>query len=203
MSPCGKLTYITPTFRPLAELVPGIQPQLRQDVVTVTHPFWSGAVVHAPGTGSQKFTWVLGQWNVPDVTPAATGQGSWYSLAWIGIDGTSDVTQIGTVQSVSADNSGNLTKNCYAIYEWWPQGWQAITNFPVSFGDTLLGLICLESTTEAWFSLLNVTRRTHAGFVFTAPRFPRNGRAELSNERLMLRVKPTSKARAVTSACDP
>ena len=164
-----KLTYITPTFRPLAELVPGIQPRLRQDVVTVTHPFWSGAVVHAPGTGSQKFTWVLGQWNVPDVTPAATGQGSWYSLAWIGIDGTSDVTQIGTVQSVSADNSGNLTKNCYAIYEWWPQGWQAITNFPVSFGDTLLGLICLESTTEAWFSLLNVTRRTHAGFVFTAP----------------------------------
>ena len=33
----------------------------------------------------------------------------------------------------------------------------------------MLGLICLESTTEAWFSLLNVTRRTHAGFVFTAP----------------------------------
>src|SRR5215472_16443224 len=51
-----KLTYITPTFRPLAELVPGIQPRVRQDVVTVTHPFWSGAVVHAPGTGSQKFT---------------------------------------------------------------------------------------------------------------------------------------------------
>ena len=136
-----ELTYITPTFRPLAELVPGIQPRVRQDVVTVTHPFWSGAVVHAPGTGSQKFTWVLGQWNVPDVTPAAAGQGSWYSLAWIGIDGISDVTQIGTVQSASADASGNLTKNCYAIYEWWPQGWQIIGNFPVSFGDTMLGLI--------------------------------------------------------------
>ena len=30
-----------------------------------------------------------------------------------------------------------------------------------------------------------------------------NGRAELSNERLMLGVKQTSKIKAVTSACDP
>ena len=35
-----KLTYITPTFRPLAELVPGIQPRVRQDVVT-TPPEWN------------------------------------------------------------------------------------------------------------------------------------------------------------------
>lgn len=173
-----KLTYITPTFRPLQELLPGIEPRgrLRQDLVTVTHPFWSGGVVHA--TGGETFTWVLGQWNVPDVTPAAPGAGSWYSLAWIGIDGNADVTQIGTVQAVSAAANGSLTKNCYAIYEWFPQGWSAITNFPVSFGDTLLGLICMESPTEAFFNLLNVTRNVSAGFVFTAP----SGTVSLENQ---------------------
>lgn len=164
-----KLTYITPTFRPMQELLPGIKRRSRprQDVVSVTHSFWSGAVVHA--TGREAFTWVLGQWNVPDVSPAAKGQGSWYSIAWIGIDGNTDVTQIGTVQSVSVDANGNLSKDCYAFWEWWPNSWQAITNFPVSFGDTVLGLICLESSTEAWFSLLNVTSGIHAGFTFTAP----------------------------------
>jgi hypothetical protein len=114
------------------------------------------------------FSWVLGQWNVPDVAPAAKGQGSWYSIAWIDIDGNTDVTQIGTVQSVSADAHGNLSKNCYAFWEWWPESWQAISNFPVNFGDTMLGLICLDSPTEAWFSLLNLTSGIHAGFIFDA-----------------------------------
>jgi Peptidase A4 family len=164
-----KLTYITPTFRPMQELLPGIErrDRPRQELVSVTHSFWSGCVVHA--TGNERFGWVLGEWNVPDVAPAAKGQGSWYSIAWIGIDGNTDVTQIGTVQSVSADANGNLSKNCYAFFEWWPDSWQAITNFPVNFGDTMLGLICLDSPTEAWFSLLNMTSGVHAGFIFDAP----------------------------------
>jgi len=47
-----KLTYITPTFRPMQELLPGIERRTlpRQDVVSVTHSFWSGAVVHATGS---------------------------------------------------------------------------------------------------------------------------------------------------------
>jgi hypothetical protein len=164
-----KLTYVRPTFRPVPELLPGIERQRRprQDLVNVTHSFWSGAVVHA--TGNQKFGWVLGQWNVPDVAPGATGQGNWTSIAWIGIDGNSDVTQIGTLQSVSRDANGNLSKNCYAFWEWWPNSWNAITNFPVNFGDTMLGLICMDSPTEAWFSLLNLTSNLHAGFIFDAP----------------------------------
>ena len=181
-----KLTYITPTFRPMQELVPGIERlgRPRQDLVTVTHPFWSGGVVHA--TGDETFTWVLGQWNVPDVAPAAAGQGSWYSIAWIGIDGNSDVTQIGTLQSVSADANGSLSKDCYAFFEWWPNSWQAITNFPVSFGDTVLGLICMQSPTEAWFSLLNVTSGIHAGFTFTAPA----GTVSLENQAEWILERP-------------
>jgi hypothetical protein len=164
-----KLTYITPTFRSMQGLLPGIERLRppRQDLVTYTLPTWSGAVVHV--TPGETFTWVLGQWNVPNVAPAADGQGDWYSLAWIGIDGNTDVTQIGTLQSVSTDAHGNISKNCYAWYEWYPNSWTAITNFPVDFGDTMLGLICLDSPTEAFFSLLNLTKSTHAGFTFTAP----------------------------------
>lgn len=182
-----KLTHITPTFRPMQELVPGIERRRRpqqQDLVTVTNPTWSGAVVHA--TAGQTFTWVLGQWNVPDVAPAAAGRGNWSSLAWIGIDGDKDVTQIGTLQSVSADADGNLSKSCYAWYEWWPNTWQAITNFPVSFGDTMLGLVCMNSPTEAFFSLLNLTSNLHAGFAFTAP----DGTVSLENQAEWILERP-------------
>ena len=181
-----KIKFVTPTFQPLKELVPGVErrPRPRRDLVTVTHPTWSGAVVHA--TGSETFTWVLGQWNVPDVAPAAPGAGSWTSFAWIGIDGNSDVTQIGTIQSVSADSSGKLSKSCYAVYEWWPNSWSAITNFPVSFGDTMLGLICLDSPTEAFFSLVNLTSGLHAEFVFDAP----SGTASLENQAEWILERP-------------
>jgi Peptidase A4 family len=175
-----KITYITPTFRPLEELLPGVKrrgrPQL--DSVTVTNPTWSGAVVHA--TGSQTFTWVLGQWNVPDLAPAAGGGGQ-YTFAFIGIDGNTDVTQIGTVQSVSG-----ASKSCYAVYEWYPNSWSAITNLPVSFGDTMIGLICLDSPTEAFFSLLNATSGIHAGFVFDAPA----GTASLENQAEWILERP-------------
>jgi hypothetical protein len=123
--------------------------------------------VHA--TGSQTFTWVLGQWNVPDITPAAGSAGGQYTFAFIGIDGNTDVTQIGTVQSVSTASDGSLNKSCYAVYEWYPNSWSAITNLPVNFGDTMIGLICMDSPTEAYFNLLNVTTGIHAGFTFTAP----------------------------------
>lgn len=181
-----KLTYITPTFRPMQELLPGIERlgRPRQNLVTVTNPTWSGAVVHAPA--GETFTWVFGQWNVPDVAPAAEGQGSWYSFAWIGIDGDTDVTQIGTLQSVSADANGNLSKHCCAVYEWWPNSWQAITNLPVSFGDTMSGLICLDSPTEGFFNMLNMTSGIHTGFAFTAPA----GTVSLENQAEWILERP-------------
>jgi hypothetical protein len=180
-----KITYITPTFRPLEELLPGIKRRgrPRRDLQTVTNPTWSGAVVHA--TGSQTFTWVLGQWNVPDLAPAAGGGGQ-YTFAFIGIDGNTDVTQIGTIQSVSTAANGSVSKSCYAVYEWYPNSWSAITNLPVSFGDTMIGLICLESPTEAFFSLLNVTSGIHAGFVFDAPA----GTASLENQAEWILERP-------------
>jgi Peptidase A4 family len=166
-----KLTYIAPRFQPLKELVPGIKSRgpLRQEATTVTHPFWSGGVVHS--ASGQAFTWVLGQWNVPDVQPPPTntGQGEFYSFAWIGIDGNSDVTQMGTIQYVTSDGHGKVSRSCYAVYEWFPNDWTTISNFQVNFGDTLIGLICLESTTDAWANLVNVTTGVHVSFSFSAP----------------------------------
>jgi Peptidase A4 family len=181
-----KISYISPTFRPLEELLPGVKRHGRQrpGLVTVTNPTWSGAVVHA--TDNRTFTWVLGQWNVPDVALAAGGNGAQYTFAFIGIDGNSDVTQIGTVQSVSPATNGSLSKNCYAVYEWFPNTWSAITNLPVNFGDTMIGLICMESPTEAFFSLLNVTSGVHAGFAFDAPA----GTASLENQAEWILERP-------------
>ena len=163
------LTYLTPTFQPVHELLPGIEPAARPRpaLTTVPNDHWSGTVVHAqPG---QAFGWVTGRWNVPAVAAPRNESGTFYSFAWIGIDGVSDVTQIGTVQAVTADASGTQSTYCYAVFEWWPNNWQAISNFPVSFGDTMTGLICLLSPTEAYFSLVNLTTGMHAGFDFPAP----------------------------------
>ena len=163
-----ELRYITPKFTPVPELVPGIRRQPRvQPEVTVTNPTWSGTVVHAPP--GQAFGWVTGEWNVPDVNPVAGERGSWVSLAWIGIDGMSDVTQIGTLQSVTSV-FGQAIKLCYAWFEWFPDSWHAISNFPVAFGDTMSGLVCLQSPTEASYNMINITQGTHTGWrSFTAP----------------------------------
>lgn len=163
-----ELRYVTPEFTPVPELVPGIErPARLQPDVTVTNPTWSGTVVHAPR--GQAFGWVTGEWNVPDVMPPAASRGSWVSLAWIGIDGNTDVTQIGTLQSVT-NVSGPITQQCYAWFEWYPDTWHAISSFPVSFGDTMSGLVCLQSPTEASYSMINVTQGTRTGWrYFSAP----------------------------------
>jgi Peptidase A4 family len=165
-----ELSYVTPTFQPMEELLPGIGRLDRSQLdANTNNGIWSGTVVTT--TTTDKFTSVTGQWNVPDVTPAASGAGSWYSVAWIGIDGYggNDVCQIGTLQAVTAAANGSLSKTCYAWTEWFPLSWQAISNFPVSFGDTLTGLLCIQSPTQATFNLLNVTTGTHTGFAFNAP----------------------------------
>src|SRR3954454_867264 len=151
-----RLTYLMPELRPLHEVLPAFRPsQLRAPVppaVRVTNGIWSRAVVHS-ANASQTFGWVTGTWTVPDVAHAGSGSETDWLLAWIGIDGINDVTQIGTVQSVSSGGA----KQCYAIQEWWPTPWQVITNLPVAFGDTVTGLICMTSATEAWFTLINLT----------------------------------------------
>ena len=131
-----------------------------------TNATWSGTVTHAPA--GEAFEWVFGTWNVPDVEPGGEGPGSWWAATWIGIDGVTDVTQIGTMQVATKAARGRPTRSCFAWHEWWsataPSPWVAIANFPLNFGDTISGLICLLSPTEASFSMINMTSGVHVGF---------------------------------------
>lgn len=188
----SKLSYIMPVFQPVEELVPGISRADRpRPDATGTNGTWSGTVAHAPD--GEAFEWVFGTWNVPDVEPGGEGPGSWWAATWIGIDGVTDVTQIGTMQVASKAARGRPTKSCFAWHEWWseftPSPWVAISNFPLSFGDTISGLICLLSPTEADFSMINMTTGVHVGFgqiPLTAP----PGTASLENQAEWILERP-------------
>lgn len=169
-----ELSYVTPEFTPMARLVPGAT-RLPQDARTpgddanATSSNWSGAV--CTSSGGDNFKSIYGQWIVDDVAPPAAGQGAWGLVSWVGIDGwgSGDVCQVGTFQYVTQDSGGTVSKTVYAWTEWFPRSWVAITNFPVSFGDTLGCLLCVNAPTQAGFNLLNLTTGLHTGFTFNAP----------------------------------
>jgi hypothetical protein len=125
---------------------------------------WSGSVVFAaPG---DRFRWIEGEWTVPDPSDPHGGRSSYYSSAWIGIDGwgSPDVLQAGTESSLV-----NGSKRVYAWWEWYPDFEIAITNFPVSAGDTIYCLICANSTTTASIYLTNDSTDQRVSFNITAP----------------------------------
>ncbi len=55
-------------------------------------------------------------------------------------------------------------------WEWFPAGEVAITNLPVSAGDIMYCLICVNSTTTATVYLTNQSSGVSTSFSITAPR---------------------------------
>jgi hypothetical protein len=109
----------------------------------------------------------MSQWTVPDIV--APGGGFYYCATWIGLDGVNseDIVQMGIVQGVfSVFGVGRP----FAVWEWFPEAWVEISNFPVSPGDVVFGLICMPSTREAAFYLANETNTAYTSFRKTAPR---------------------------------
>ncbi len=114
------------------------QLESRRLLSTVYSTNWSGygaaTNLSSPATGS--VTAVSGSWVVPTVT--APRRGTYYSSAWVGIDGLTDSTveQIGTEQDVS---------NGKAHYDaWWEmyssgdgQPEQEISGFTIKPGDSI------------------------------------------------------------------
>jgi Peptidase A4 family len=125
---------------------------------------WSGSAVFA--AAGTTCGWVEGEWTVPDPSDPKGGKSSYYSSAWIGIDGwgSPDVLQAGTESSMV-----NGSKKVYAWWEWYPDFEVAIANFPVSAGDTIFCLICANSTTTAGIYLTNDNTDQHVSFNITAP----------------------------------
>ena len=168
------IQLIQPTFRSM----PYKRRRLPEATARVEHgtestDIWSGAVVHAPAGDS--FKWIEGEWTVPNAfPPSGAVDGVWYSAStWIGIDGidgSGDVLQAGCDSDVMT-SGGTVQRQLNPWWEWFPAGSFWISNLPVAQGDTMDGLICVDtgSTTSATIYLLNITSRVGASFRATAP----------------------------------
>jgi len=166
-----EIEFITPEFKPMEELIPGIKRTHGpiKEVANSNTSIWSGSVVQTPA--SDPFKSISGLFNVADVASPNGAAGSLYMVSWIGIDGYggNDVCQIGTVQSITTAGNGSVSKNVYAWTEWFPASWVGISNFQVNFGDSISALLCINSPTQAGFNMFNETTLQHTGFTFNAP----------------------------------
>ena len=169
---------VKPVFRPMDykkhHLIKRRQLQrLRGQHGPETTTIWSGGIVFPPDGDSMK--WIEGTWTMPDASPPSGAQdGVWYSAStWIGIDGddgSGDVLQAGCDADVVI--SGGVTQYQFnPWWEWYPAGSFWISNIPVSLGDQLNCLICVQanSTTTASIFLGNGTNSIGSFFAATAP----------------------------------
>jgi len=109
--------------------------------------------------------WVSGQWTVPDVVVPDRSSGRCACATWVGIDGPpgsldlpTDILQAGTTQEIGST---------YAWFEWFPDDSVKISNFPVSHGDIMYCVICVDSPTEARIYMTNVTTGVFTRFTKT------------------------------------
>jgi len=183
----GKLNYITPTLRRNDERFHGPRKRL-PDAATETSTNWSGGVVFAPA--GQSFSWVEGDWVIPDVDAPTENMWS-YCSSWIGIDGdgSGDVAQIG-IECDAFRSGASVTKYFYAWFEWFPEPEIMITNFPVSPGDMITALLCAgpgAGATEAFAFLTNRTSGDSTSLSFDAP----SGRTLIGNSAEWIVEAPT------------
>ena len=169
-------TWITPTFRevPGKSHGPALRPgrsrarvSASRGIANATSSNWSGSVAFP--SARRTFGWVAGQWTVPN--PHAPGFGSYYASEWVGIDGwgSPDVLQAGT-ETEKVDLGIFSFTQVYTWWEWFPAGEVAITNLPVSAGDIMYCLICVNSTTTATVYFTNQSSGVSTSFSITAPR---------------------------------
>lgn len=158
--------YVEPTFRVNKDRTHGRRKRA-EAAGTETSTNWSGAVVTAPK--NDPFKWMEGDWTVPNVDAPTENQ--WYYCAsWIGIDGdgSNDVFQAGVETEVYRSGS-SITRNCYAWWEWYPDGEVQITNLEVSPGDMVTMLLCSTSPTSGTVFFTNRTTGASTSVILTAP----------------------------------
>lgn len=170
-----RLNFMRPTFRRMdykRHRLPGREgSKVVHGVETST--IWSGAVVHAPRGKQMK--WIESEWTVPNAfPPPGAPSGVWYSAStWIGIDGdgSPDVLQAGCDSDVMNFFFFGTMRQLNPWWEWFPEDTHWISNFPVSQGDTMSCLICVDegSNTSARIYMMNDTNGAHASFAVTAP----------------------------------
>jgi hypothetical protein len=101
-------------------------PTIAARAETTTSYNWGGAILSAPPAGT-TFTAVGASFVVPKISPPISGPGTWGGGAWVGIDGyTYDyaILQAGVNWDVTVSDTGVITTDYYAWYEWFPLTWQ-------------------------------------------------------------------------------
>lgn len=133
---------------------------------------WSGYAEEAGGTTNGTLLGTVGNvsnatgsWTVPAVT--GPSRGSYYSSAWVGIDGVTDntVEQIGTEQDWS-----NGRASYYAWFEMYPSmGYELNPSaFPVAAGDVMAATVTCTNFSKGTFTLsLSDTRRGELKWSFS------------------------------------
>lgn len=171
-------TWITPVFREVkgkshGRARTGDRSRARLGALSLTagasSTNWSGSVASPPA--NRNFAWIEGQWTVPN--PHAPTVGNYYAAEWIGIDGLGsfDVLQAGSGTDVGPVGLyGILQANVYAWWEWLPGNEVWISNLPVSAGDVMYCLICVNSPTTATIYMSNQSTLVTTSFTVTAPK---------------------------------
>jgi len=173
----GKFNYVVPTLRLNSDRFHG--PRQRPSGTsgtahavagTETSTNWSGGVVFAPA--GQSFTWVQGDWVIPDVDSPTQNQW-YYAASWIGIDGdgSGDVCQAG-VECEAYRSGTSIIRNIYPWWEWFPLSEVQITNFPINPGDMVTALLCAgpgAGATSATIFFTNRTTGDSTSLGFSAP----------------------------------
>jgi len=136
-------------------------------LVNGTSHGWSGTVAFVDPK-VDPFAWVYAEWTVPNAYSPNPGDGhTYYSSAWIGIDGDNspDVLQAGT----STEVTGAAAAISYAWMEWYPAPSAKIANFPFAPGDAARLLICATGPSTASCYFTNLTSLAYSSFTLTAP----------------------------------
>lgn len=99
----------------------------------------------AASSATCTFSGVSGSWTIPSVT--GNGSTDTYDASWIGIGGVtaSDLIQVGTENTVSAN--GTVSSACF--YELLPHPALAISNLPITAGDNMTASLNKVGT-DSW-----------------------------------------------------
>lgn len=135
---------------------------------------WSGYVNLSGGSsyGKASFFYVTAEFLVPVASqPFGVCTGDWdYSVSWVGIDGwnSGDVLQAGFEDDAYCN--GSTTSTFYSPwYEWYPNAWTNITNFPIAPGDEIFVVVWNSSATQGATYMVNENTEQAVEIGFTAP----------------------------------
>ncbi len=119
---------------------------------------WGGIVTQTSAFGfspAEPANTVYAEWMVPSMQPDFDNPTTPMTVGfWVGLDGftNNQVLQAGTAATVTGSSI-----SYWPWFEWFPDAPVKITNFPISPGDLVTVLVCAQTPTSGFVSMLNRT----------------------------------------------